>query len=123
MRRPGPALTISFGLGPPRAHEDNVDEDHLGREHDDGDQDLIREGVIAILHSMRDRGEPAIKGVHALADALREMAEAVQAGNHRRLEEAAADACDAIHAIGGDEDEQRTLMGRRRRNSLATDLR
>jgi hypothetical protein len=98
MRKPA-SLMIAIGLGRPHG-EEGQDEDALDREQDgNGEQDIVEEAVCSIAERLIRDGPPAIRQVRLVARAYEDMAQAAMKKDHHALEEAAADACDALRGL------------------------
>jgi hypothetical protein len=92
---------IAIGL----PHGEGQDEDQLDRERDGNggqDQDIVEEAVCSIAERLVREGPPMIRAVRLLARAYEDMAQAAMKKDHHALEEAAADACDAMRLVIGD---------------------
>jgi hypothetical protein len=99
MRKPA-SLMIAIGLGHPHGEGGLQDEDALDREQDgNGEQDIVEEAVCSIAERLIRDGPPMIRAVRLLARAYEDMAQAAMKKDHHALEEAAADACDAMHNV------------------------
>jgi len=96
VRRP----TLMIAVGMPGPHGDG-DEDQLDRERDDGgdDDDIATEAICSIVRDLHQRGPDAVRRLRLFADALAELCDAFMKRDRKRFEEAAADACDALHEI------------------------
>jgi hypothetical protein len=89
---------IAIGL----PHGEGQDEDQLDRERDGNggqDQDIVEEAVCSIAERLVREGPPMIRAVRLLARAYEDMAQAAMKKDHHALEEAAADACDAMRTV------------------------
>jgi len=98
MRKP--TLMIAVGLGGP--HGGEQDEDNLQRERGDGnggDGDIATEAILGIVRDLHHGGPLAIRQVRLLARGLEDMCQAVMKKDDYALEEAAADARDALHDL------------------------
>ena len=96
-------LMIAIGL--PSAHGEE-DEDNLQREDhgddersQDGDGDIVEQGIMGILQCLHERGPGAARQVRLYAQALEAMADAHMSRDDQALEEAAADAYRALHQL------------------------
>src|SRR5437879_4055697 len=94
-----PKLTIAIGL--PHAGEEQ-DEDSLDRERDGKGGDIVEEAVSSIAERLVREGPPMIRAVRLLARAYEDMAQAAMKKDYHALEDAAADACDAMRTVIGD---------------------
>jgi hypothetical protein len=95
MRKP--TLMISVGMSP---HGEGQDEDNLDREgHGGKGDDIVEEAVSSIAERLVREGPPMIRAVRLLARAYEDMAQAAMKKDHHALEEAAADACDAMRTV------------------------
>jgi hypothetical protein len=94
-----PTLMIAVGL-PGGPHGEN-DEDALDRERDggNGDDDLATEAITSIAERLVRDGPSTIRLVRLLARGIEDMAQAAMKRDHHALEEAAADACDALRGL------------------------
>src|SRR5262249_34572443 len=97
-----PAFMIAIGM--PSAHGDE-DEDNLRREDGDdersqnGDGDIVEQGIMGILQCLHERGPGAVRQVKLYAQALEAMADAHMSRDDHALEEAASDAYRALHKL------------------------
>ena len=97
------SIMIAFGLPGPHGDqdEDNLQrEDHSDDERSqDGDGDIVEQGIMGILQCLHDRGPGAVRQVRLYAQALEAMADAHMSRDDQALEEAAADAYRALHQL------------------------
>ena len=102
MRKPA-SLMIAIGLPGPHGNE-GQDEDSLNREQDGGNgDDIASEAIVNIVHNLHRGGPLAIRRVRLLARGLEDLCQAVMKKDDYALEEAAADARDALNnLIDGD---------------------
>src|SRR5262245_35406181 len=101
MRKP--TLMIAVGLGGPRGEQG--DEDSLDRERDGNgdDNDIATRAILGIVRDLHHGGPLAIRRVRLLARGLEDLCQAVMKKDDYALEEAAADARDALNnLIDGD---------------------
>src|SRR5262245_59759723 len=91
-----PSLMIAIGLPSHRGEQD--DEDNLQREREGNGRDIAEEGICGIAETLVRGGPPAIRAVRLLARGLEDMAQAAMKKDNYALEEAAADACDAMRS-------------------------
>src|SRR5262245_30527076 len=101
MPRPT-SIMIAFGMPGHRGEES--DEDQLNRERDDGngngdDNDTATQAILGIVRELHHGGPLAIRRVRLLARGLEDMCQAVMKKDDYALEEAAADARDALHDL------------------------
>jgi len=96
MRKP--TLMIAVGLGGPHGEQQD-DEDNLNREREGNGRDIAEEGICGIAETLVRGGPPAIRAVRLLARGLEDMAQAAMKKDNYALEEAAADACDAMRSL------------------------
>jgi hypothetical protein len=89
---------IAIGLPGPHGAQD---EDSLNREQDGGgeDNDLATEAITSIAERLVRDGPSTIRLVRLLARGIEDMAQAAMKRDHHALEEAAADACDALRGL------------------------
>jgi hypothetical protein len=79
------------------------DEDNLDRERDgNGGQDIVEEAISSIAERLVREGPPMIRAVRLLARAYEDMAQAAMKKDYHALEDAAADAYDAMRTVIGD---------------------
>src|SRR5262245_18868342 len=90
-----PSLMIAIGL--PSHHGEQDDEDSLNREQG-GERDIGEEAVCRIAERLIRNGPTMIRSVRLLARALEDMAQAAMKRDSHALEEAAADACEAMRS-------------------------
>ena len=89
-----------IAVGMPGHGEDSQDEDQLDREKDgEGGKDIAEEGICSIAETLIRGGPSAIRSVRLLARGLEDMAQAAMKKDKYALEEAAADACDAMRSL------------------------
>src|SRR5262245_41697915 len=95
---PKPSLMIAIGM-PSHRGEESDDEDNLHREQDgnggNGD-DIATEAIVNIVHNLHRGGPLAIRRLRLLARGLEDLCQAVMKKDDYALEEAAADARDAL---------------------------
>jgi len=100
MRKPGPTLAVMIGLPSPLAHESEHDEDALDREKDDGgDDDIAAEAIVSIVHNLHRGGPSAVRDLRKFTTALEELCEAFMSRDNQAFEDAAGDACNALHDL------------------------
>src|SRR5262245_29368819 len=93
-------LMIAIGLPTAHGEEEPRDEDSLDREQDnDGDGDIVEQGIMGILQCLHERGPGAVRQVKLYAKALEAMADAHMSRDDQALEEAASDAYRALHKL------------------------
>jgi hypothetical protein len=105
MARPHFMIAIGLPGGPHgEGQDDEPNEDNLDREGHGGGggQDIVEEAVCSIAERLVREGPPMIRAVRLLARAYEDMAQAAMKKDHHALEEAAADACDAMRTVIGD---------------------
>src|SRR5262245_60056660 len=99
MAMPRPSIMIAFGM-PGHGEED---EDRLDRERDGGNgcngDDIATEAIVNIVHNLHRGGSLAIRRVRLLARGLEDLCQAVMKKDDYALEEAAADARDALNNL------------------------
>lgn len=100
MRRP--SLMIAIGL--PGLHgegEPGQDEDSLDRQQDN-DGDIAEQAIMGIVECLNDRGPGAVARIRQYARGLEAMADAYMERDDQALEDAAADAYQALSKLIGD---------------------
>jgi hypothetical protein len=95
---------IAIGLpGPHGGEGPGQDEDTLDREQDnDGDGDLAARRIMHLVRLLNDRGPGAVARIRQYARGLEAMADAYMERDDQALEDAAADAYQALSKLIGD---------------------
>jgi hypothetical protein len=101
MRR-GPTIALMIGM-PHGEEEPGQDEDTLNREQgDDGDGDIAEQAIMGIVECLHQRGPGAVARIRQYAQALEGMCDAYMERDHAGLEDAAADAHQALSKLISD---------------------
>src|SRR5262245_14494993 len=101
MRKP---VRLMIAIGLPSSHGED-DEDNLRREDSDdersqdGDGDIVEQGIMGILQCLHERGPGAVRQVKLYAQALEAMADAHMSRDEQALQDAASDAYRALHKL------------------------
>jgi hypothetical protein len=95
---------IAIGLpGPHGGEGPGQDEDNLDREQGgDGDGDIAEQAIMGIVECLNDRGPGAVARIRQYARGLEAMADAYMERDDQALEDAAADAYQALSKLIGD---------------------
>src|SRR5262245_38766553 len=100
IKMPRPSFMIAIGL--PNPH--GSDEDSLDRErNNNGDNgDIAEQAIMGIVECLNDRGPGAVARIRQYARALEAMADAHMERDDHALEDAAADAYEALSKLISD---------------------
>jgi hypothetical protein len=82
--------------------EGGHDEDNLSREQDGDNGDIAEQAIMGIVECLNDRGPGAVARIRQYARGLEAMADAYMERDHQALEDAAADAYQALSKLIGD---------------------
>ena len=100
MRKPTLMIAVGFPGGP---HSEQQDEDLLNREQDgNGDDDIATEAICSIIEKLHRGGPSAVRDLRRHIQALEEVCRAFMDRDQQGLEDAAAEACDALRDMMGD---------------------
>jgi hypothetical protein len=93
---------IAIGLpGPHGEGGPGQDEDNLHRQQDN-DGDIAEQAIMGIVECLNDRGPGAVARIRQYARGLEAMADAYMERDDQALEDAAADAYQALSKLIGD---------------------